>query len=454
MSKKKRPKQDQTKLLAEVRAVSRGKSLSATARLYGVPKTTLNGHSKGRLRGCTTGPGRKLSLTMEEEQSLINYIKYMADRGRPLTNRMLKKFATAILRRKEHDTQIDKNRGPSDKWCQRFRKRHPEIKLRKPDKASNPRMEVTREDIEAYYDLLESTIDSLGLKDKPECIFNCDETGISGKEVIRGKVLVKSSQHPYQEIMNAGGGHLSINMDISAAGNCLPLMLIFAKHMPRNLDGLPGDWMLELSKKGYMNGDLFLTWFKDLFIPHCGRQRPVILIMDNLASHLSPDIIDVTKRNRIELLCLPPNSTHLLQPLDVAVFHKFKGEYSKLMNQLGYSFTSIPREKVPHVVKFALNAMCPQDYITAFRRAGIRPVNRSIVLESGKQALRSRQEIENPGTLVDIGIIPEALIDIFPAIPEKSKTKRSTCKGARLITADKQTDQEESLQPSTSNPRT
>ncbi|XP_076089965.1 uncharacterized protein LOC143061997 [Mytilus galloprovincialis] len=311
---------------------------------------------------------------MAEEQSLINYIKYMADIGRPLTIMVLKKFATAILRRKDHDTQIDKNKGPSDKWCQRFRKRHPEIKLRKPDKASNPRMEVTREDIEEYYDLLESTIDSLGLKDKPECIFNCDETG-------------------------------------------------------------------------YMNGDLFLTWFKDLFISHCGRQRPVILIMDNLVSHLSPDIIDVAKRNRIELLCLPPNLTHLFQPLDVAVFHKFKGEYSKLMNQLRYSFTSIPREKVPHVVKFALNAMCPQDYITAFRRAGIRPVNRSMVLESGKQALRSRQEIENPGTLVDIGIIPEALIDIFPVCPEKSKTKRSTCKGARLITADKQTDQENPYNP-------
>jgi hypothetical protein len=66
----------------------------------------------------------------------------MADRGRPLTNFMLKKCVTAILRRKRGETQIDKNNGPSDKWCQRFRKRHPEIKLWNPDKASNPRMEV------------------------------------------------------------------------------------------------------------------------------------------------------------------------------------------------------------------------------------------------------------------------------------------------------------------------
>lgn len=192
MSKKKRSKHDQTNLLAAVRAVNRGKSLSATARRYGIPKTTLYDHSKGRLRGCATGPGRKLSLTREEEQSLINCNKYMADRGRPLTNRMLKKFATAISRRKENVTQIDKNKGPSDKWCQRLRKRHPEIKLRKPDKASNPRMEVSREDIEEYFDLFERTIDRLGLTDKPEYIFDCEYTGICGKEVIRGKVLVKS----------------------------------------------------------------------------------------------------------------------------------------------------------------------------------------------------------------------------------------------------------------------
>lgn len=56
-------------------------------------------------------------------------------------------------------------------------------------------------------------------------------------------------------------------------------MLIFAKHMPRHLDGLPTDWMLEVSKKGYMNGELFLKWFQELFVPYCRRQRPVHLII-------------------------------------------------------------------------------------------------------------------------------------------------------------------------------
>ena len=71
--------------------------------------------------------------------------------------------------------------------------------------------------------------------------------------------------------------------------------------------------------------------------------------MNNLTSHLSPDIIDVARQNRIELICLPPNSTHILQSLDVSIFISSR-EYSKVTNQLGYSITKIPREKVPHVV--------------------------------------------------------------------------------------------------------
>lgn len=457
MSRKRKHKPyDKTNLIAAMRAVNRGKKLSATAKLYQVPKTTLYDHTRGKLKGSTRGPGRSLSMTQEEEQALVNYIKYMADRGRPITNDILKKFATSIIRRKEYPTQIDKDKGPSDKWCQRFRKRHPEIKLRRPDRASNARMEVSKEDVEEYFDLLETTINKLDLQNKPECIFNCDETGISGKEMIRGKVLVVDNQHPYQENINTSGGHLSINMAISAAGRCLPLMLIFSKSMPRNLDGLPNDWMLEKSPKGYMNGDLFVKWLKELFIPNCGRSRPVLLIMDNLASHLSPDTIDVAQQNQIELLCLPPNSTHMLQPLDVAVFHKFKSIYSKLVNQLGYTVTNIPREKIPHVIKHSCNSLCPQDYTTAFRRAGIWPTDQAVVLEQGKQTLRSRDEIENPKSIADVGLVPKDLEDIFVMPPEKSKSKRSSIRGARVITdtSSKDSTAEDCQEPttSTSNP--
>lgn len=146
-------------------------------------------------------------------------------------------------------------------------------------------MEVTREDVDEYFQLLQATVERFNLQDKFECIFDCDDTGINGKEMIRGKVLVADDQHLYQEKNNTSGGHLTINMVISAAGRCLPLMLIFNKTIPRNMHGLPNEWMLEKSQKVYMNSELFVKWLQDLFISNCGRTRPVLLIMENLASH-------------------------------------------------------------------------------------------------------------------------------------------------------------------------
>lgn len=81
MSKKKRHQYGKINLVAAIRAVSRGHNFSSTARLYGIPKTTLCDHTKGHLTGSSRGPGRELSLNHEEEQALINYIKYMAERG-------------------------------------------------------------------------------------------------------------------------------------------------------------------------------------------------------------------------------------------------------------------------------------------------------------------------------------------------------------------------------------
>ena len=45
-----------------------------------------------------------------------------------------------------------------------------------------------------------------------------------------------------------------------------------------------------------------------------------MLILDNLSSHLSASIVEKFEENEIAFCFLPANSTHLLQPLDVAFF--------------------------------------------------------------------------------------------------------------------------------------
>ncbi len=85
-------------------------------------------------------------------------------------------------------------------------------------------------------------------------------------------------------------------------------------------DMQPGD-RISLSENGWIDNKLCIEWLKDCFEPATkvklrGEYR--LLIVDGHASHISNDFIKFIKANKIICLCLPPHSTHLLQPLDVS----------------------------------------------------------------------------------------------------------------------------------------
>ena len=48
-----------------------------------------------------------------------------------------------------------------------------------------------------------------------------------------------------------------------------------------------------------MDKELFLEWFQKLFLPNCGRERPVMLLLDNHDSHLSSTVIDIARENEV-----------------------------------------------------------------------------------------------------------------------------------------------------------
>ncbi|EGZ25886.1 hypothetical protein PHYSODRAFT_377580, partial [Phytophthora sojae] len=75
------------------------------------------------------------------------------------------------------------------------------------------------------------------------------------------------------------------------------------------------------SSSGFMNGFLFLEWlrFFSASVPK-DVQRPLLLILDGCSSHYSVEIMLEAVRLGVLLLLLPSNATHLLQPLDVAIY--------------------------------------------------------------------------------------------------------------------------------------
>jgi len=57
-----------------------------------------------------------------------------------------------------------------------------------------------------------------------------------------------------------------------------------------------------------------------------------MLILDGHYSYVTIEFMDYCGTNQIALYCLPPHSTHILQPLDVGLFSPLQHYYSKAVD--------------------------------------------------------------------------------------------------------------------------
>ena len=92
---------------------------------------------------------------------------------------------------------------------------------------------------------------------------------------------------------------------------------------PEFADGMPPGTLVVMSESGYISADLFLQWLQ-----HFQAHRPpgsAVLMLDGHASHVkSISVLDYAIGNQITMVCLPPHTTHFLQPLDRSFFCQLK----------------------------------------------------------------------------------------------------------------------------------
>ena len=110
--------------VAEIRA---GASLRRTAAKYGIPRSTLQNY-KSKEQLCVPHPSR--AITVQEEEALVRFTLWMANRGFPVTRRLLMRYAFGIVKKSGWETQVNLSKGLSKMWWSQFKTRHPEIALR------------------------------------------------------------------------------------------------------------------------------------------------------------------------------------------------------------------------------------------------------------------------------------------------------------------------------------
>ena len=148
----------------------------------------------------------------------------------------------------------------------------------------------------------------------PEKIYNMDES-VFPLDPKRIKVLCERGiSHLFHLISGSGRDSITVQGCVWADGFMLPPYILYAAKNLRvywTTNG-PAGAEYNVSEKGWMNTTSFYDWFTNFFIPLLLEGRPVVLIMNGHASHLSIATIKATVDNGVILLKLPPNFTHAL----------------------------------------------------------------------------------------------------------------------------------------------
>ncbi|CAF4483235.1 unnamed protein product, partial [Didymodactylos carnosus] len=234
--------------------------------------------------------------------------------------------------------------------------------------------------------------------DRPSQIFNCDASGFADKTDTKKVIVANPTKFPYKKQGGTGGKSFhTVLFCVSASGVVLPPYIIY------KAKNLYSDWYISgagynTSESGWMEESTFYERFKHFFIPPVANTTPklILLILDEHSYHHSVRTIELTTENDIVLLCLPPNSTRILQPLDVAFFKPIKQKYREILDE--YYQTSqhndISKKVFPTLINklFQSPAVRKVNIIKSFMNAGIYPLDKTFI--NSQKILKCNQQIE------------------------------------------------------------
>ena len=108
----------------------------------------------------------------------------------------------------------------------------------------------------------------------------------------------------------------------SASGIYVPPMMIYKRKRmkPELIDHAPAGTIGDCSDSGWIDSDLFMT-FMEHFTNHIkpSKTNPVLLILVGHKRHTKNlELIDFARDHGIEILSLPPHTSHKLQPISLS----------------------------------------------------------------------------------------------------------------------------------------
>jgi hypothetical protein len=356
--------------------------------VYSVAETTLRRRRAGvpARRDCQPN-SRK--LTQREEEVIVSYILDLDRHGFAPTYAAVRDMADKLLAARSAG-QVGVH------WPRNFVKRTDSLTTR--FNRAYDRQRALCEDpvlIRSWFELVEQTKAKYSICD--EDVYNFDEAGFMMGKITTQLVVTGSERRGRPKTIQPGNREwVTLIAAINAAGWSIPPFLIFAGQYHLSAwykEDIPRDWAIAVSDNGWINNKLGVEWLKH-FNAHTktrniGARR--LLVLDSHESHHSLEFQELCKENNIYTLCMPPYSSHLLQPLDISCFSPLKRAYSREVEALIRHHINhitklkfLPAFKAAYVRSFTSANIC-----SAFQGAGLVPLQPDAVLSKLNVQLRT-----------------------------------------------------------------
>ncbi|KAK2947066.1 hypothetical protein BLNAU_17989 [Blattamonas nauphoetae] len=311
---------------------------------------------------------KNANLSLSQEMKIVELILAAADTDFPWTPLMLRQHVSEM---------IGHTVGNS---CHiSFVSRHKqdlEILEIKPKEAA--RLAVTEDDIRTYRTTLCTTLNRVDA----QLIFNVDESNYHSYEDSHATYIIGKSlggtrrQYP----IDRNEKRFTLIATISLSGVLLrPFFLTKAPFhtLKMRREGIIDELHNEVYEDPSIWVDhlMFCEYLHEILIPHLKtirirnlRDKPAYLIMDNCAVHKHEAVLHLLEANNIRPIFLTPNTTHLLQPLDLGFF----GVWKRMIRTARGNSSKTSQEKLVAIATDAYyKAGSPLSILHMFERGGI-----------------------------------------------------------------------------------
>jgi DDE superfamily endonuclease/Psq-like protein len=393
---------------AAIEALSAGAvtSVRAASKMFHVPRSTLQGRIEGRLSAKARQQSRQ-RLTVQEEDSIVRAIYKLSQWGWPMSIHWLESFVTNLLQKKGDMEPLGHN------WYLRFLERHPNLRTK-----WSRCMDQQRHDAEEYnsidkwFKLFDETVKKYGICD--EDIYNMDEKGFMKGIGDNAKVIIPRSE----AAISCQPGNREWVSVIEAIGTndyLVPPFVIFrGKRIQQSWINVLSDhrMVIAVSENGWTNHELGVQWIQhfDRYTKGQVRGKYRLLTFDGHSSHATLDFVQFCEDHYIVPLCLPPHSTHFLQPLDVAFFGPLAHAYKKIVREKSL-FGAQRVSNEDFLIFFQEARMSVKHNIpSAWKTAGLKPFDPNLILQQLRPKTPPKVTFTNEnGVSFDIAATHEGL---------------------------------------------